>query len=425
MSKTKSSETAESRLAICAGCSLLCDDIAVNAGAFNTKGCAKGQSFFQIEPSVSRCQVDGKATDLDTAIVAATKILRSSKAPLVCGLDQLSMQSQTVAWKIAEQIGASVDTTLGNDGRASMFALQRIGKVTATLGEIASRSDLVVFWFCDPMTTHPRLLQRLGKRKRRIIVVDAAETATAKAADQFVQVDAKRASSVLAAISAGVGGIELQPEQLKRTPLSSDMIDSLAKSLKSANYGSIFFGQPHDHSEFDLSTDLVHSLIRRLNDVTRFVGQKLRNDWNAQSAEDVLAWSSGYPFAINYAKRLPRYSWLEHSTETILQRGECDSILLATGADLQSAFGSLSRTAKSHLESISKITFTPLKGFVGDVSFSVGVTGINEPGDWVRNDGLALPLPVTHNTDQSSNPAGGEIRATIVLKRILAGLSNS
>lgn len=413
--QTGSTSRESSTLGVCAGCSLLCDDISFSAKVPDVKGCQTGADFYEIEAASSSFKVAGENATFGSAVEAASKVLGNSKAPLVCGLDQLTMQAQIAAWKVAERIGAAVDTTLSNHGRASMFALQRTGKVTATLGEIASRSDLVIFWFCDPASTHPRLLQRLGNTKRKIVVFDESATETARAADHFFQVDSAKAASVLAGVIALVGDVSLSSDQLARIPLVLEDLNRIVSEISSAKYGSIFFGQPTRDSQFDLSTDLVHSLIRKLNDVTRFVGQKLRTDSNTQSGEDVLAWSSGFPFAINYAQGGPRFNWLEYSTETLLERGECDSILIASGLDLQTTFAGLSRIAKSHLNSIPKVILSPIEGIEGDVSFVVGVAGVNESGDWVRNDGVALPV--------TSLKENGEVSANEIFEKMLECLT--
>jgi len=39
---------------------------------------------------------------------------------------------------------------------ARVLALQRVGRVSATLGEIKNRADVVVFWGADPMVSQPR-----------------------------------------------------------------------------------------------------------------------------------------------------------------------------------------------------------------------------------------------------------------------------
>ena len=95
---------------------------------------------------------------------------------------------------------------------------------------------------------------------------------------------------------------------------------------------------------------------------------------------------------MNYSSELPRYNWLEYSAETVLTRGECDAILFATGSDLQNMFAGLSRTAKEFLGSIPKIVLSPIPDFETDVVFQVGVPGLNESGEYCRNDDVSLGL---------------------------------
>jgi len=434
MSKIKSS--------ICLGCTLLCDDVGFSPGDKVAKNaCDAGQAFFQLESQTARLGsttsakdhldidakvegensqpnsdlsshwIDGKPVSLDDAIVRSAEILRRSKAPLICGLDQMPTQAQQTAWKIAERIGATIDTTLTNHGRSSMFALQRIGKVTASIGEIANRSDLVLFWFCDPVATHPRLLERLAKNntQRKIVVVDQRETATAKIADQFFQVEPNNAADLLANIRAELSGLGLGAE--------NETSIKLLAMMKNAKYGSVFYGQVTEDSAFELIGDSLSRLIRRLNDETRFVGLKLRADFNGLSAENVIAWSSGFPFAVSYAGKLPRYNWLEHSAETILTRGECDSILFASGTDLQNSFAGLSRTAKDVLGSIPKIVLTPIPDFQSDVVIQVGVPGLTESGEFCRTDDVSFGLSAVAGASETSS--------TMALEKLFNELSGS
>ncbi len=259
---------------VCPGCTLLCDDIQVeqNGSAIvANNACQTGQAFFDITPTDRPThRVANQPADLETAISAAASTLRQSQAPLICGLDQLSTQSQQVAWKIADQIGATIDTTFTLAGRASMFALQRVGKVTASLGEVASRSDLIVFWFCDPETTHLRLMERLShgrskEVKRHIIVVDDRENATAARADDFLNVSRDRAAALLAVLRGSIKGFTLDRNQVvETTGIELHQILTLADRFQAANYGAILFGQSNPESSFDLATDSLSSLIREL-----------------------------------------------------------------------------------------------------------------------------------------------------------------
>jgi formylmethanofuran dehydrogenase subunit B len=214
-------------------------------------------------------------------------------------------------------------------------------------------------------------------------------------------------------LRAKLKGIELDSEIVAQaTGLNTAQLDSLFSELASAKYGSIFYEQTYDDSVFDLATDSLLTLIRQLNDLTRFVGMKLRKDGNSHSA--VLAWSSGYPFAINFARKFPRFNWLEYSAETVLTRGECDAILFATGTDLQVGFSGLSRTAQDHLGSIPKIAMSPIQNFPSDVSFQVGVPGLTEAGEFCRNDDVSMPLASARETASHNTES--------ILEKILTGI---
>lgn len=397
---------------VCPGCTLLCDDVEImypESKAVATKNaCDKGQKFFQTtftaKPTHS---VSGKPVALDAAIMAAAEILNRSKSPMICGLHQLTTEAQQSAWKLADRLGATIDTTFSNDGRASMFALQRVGRVSATIGEIANRSDLLLFWFCDPETTHPRMLERLNmppdRPERRVIVVDETETKTAQLADEFIQTDPDSCPAILATLRAQFAETRMEEARMPdSTGLEPKTIEKLASVFAAAKYGSIFFGQTTPDSAYDLATESLSQLIRQLNLVTRFVGMKLRTDGNAQSAENVLAWSSGYAFAVNHHLKYPRYNWLEYSAETMINRGQCDAILFATTSSFRDTFGGMSQRAIDHLGSIAKIAITPVRDFPCEVAIQVGFPGLNESGEFCRNDDVLLPLMNTPTANQPS-----------------------
>ncbi len=379
----------------CPACTLLCDDVDVSE--LEAVDCPKAQSFFQIEVAKDFVHhVDGKPAGLESSIQAAVELLQHSRAPLVCGLENLTTQSQQVAWKIAERSRATLDTTMTNGGRGSIFSLQRTGKVTATLGEMANRSDVIVCWFCDPVKTHPRLLERLSKpgvSNRRILVIDDSDTSKASRLGEHVYVERENAAAVLAILRALLVGIQIESDRiLETTGLELSQLESLLDVITSAKYGSIIYGQLQGNSAFDLVTDSLTLLIRELNDKTRFVGMKLRTDLNAQSAENVLAWSSGYPFAVNFSRKYPRFNWLEYSAETVLSRGECDAVLLATGVDWQSSVSGLSQAAREQLETIPTVAISPVGNCPADISIQVGIPALSQTGEYCRNDDVSMPL---------------------------------
>ena len=61
---------------------------------------------------------------------------------------------------LAEAVGACVDAASVEGGGAAILALQAVGEVTCTLGEIKNRADLIIVWRADPIESHPRLFSR-------------------------------------------------------------------------------------------------------------------------------------------------------------------------------------------------------------------------------------------------------------------------
>ena len=148
---------------------------------------------------------------------------------------------------------------------------------------------------------------------------------------------------------------------------------------------------------------------------------KLRTDSNAISAENVLAWSSGCAMAVNHAANFPRSNWLEYSAETVLTRGECDTVLLATGVDLKTAFAGLSKVAQQHLASIPRIALSPIENLPVEVAIATGVAGLNVGGEFCRNDDVMMPLAPLATTGKM--PLNG-LGAEIALRAIYEGLSS-
>ena len=69
--------------------------------------------------------------------------------------------------RLADRLGATIDTTASLGHAPSVMAIQQAGESTCTLGEIKNRADLVIFWGSDPVETHPRHLERYSTRATR------------------------------------------------------------------------------------------------------------------------------------------------------------------------------------------------------------------------------------------------------------------
>jgi formylmethanofuran dehydrogenase subunit B len=358
--------------ATCAGCGCACDDIEVTAAGL-IRTCGLGDAWFAARtgdrPPVAT--VDGSTVSVDEAADAAAAILRQARAPLVYGLGQTSCEAQRRAVALAEAIGAVVDPAGGGSAGA---AYQAIGSSTATFGEIRDRAELVVVWRADPVVTNPRLLERLRLERatrgsRTLVVVDAQRTATAAEADAFFELDAADEFAALWALRALV----------TRAPLDRDrapLLDDLATRLLGARHVALLYGD-------DVEALALLALVRDLARERHAVTLGLRRDANGRGAEDVLAWQTGFPAAVSFARGHPRE---DLSASALLERGEVDAALVVASDPLEQL------PALRELPTVVVDARATATSQAARVAFATAADGIEVPGTVHRMDGVPVPL---------------------------------
>lgn len=397
--------------ATCTACGCLCDDIALRTSGGRiveaTNACETGRRWFLADHGGSglpAATVDGRAVAPDEALDRAAEVLGKARAPVILGLTRTSTEAVAAALAIADKIGAVVDPGTPEGDRARLQAVQRVGRVSATLGEVKNRADVVVFWGVDPLVTHPRHWERYsveprgrfvpeGRAGRTVIVADAARTATAERADQFVQLAPERRFETLWALRALLRGVALDPVQVERaTGVDLGVLGTLAERLRSAHYGAWFLdpraGQgPGQTAEIEAAL----ALVRDLNTFTRFVILTLGGPGNAAGAEAVLCWQTGHATSVSLARGSPRSLPGATSAEALLSGGGADAALIV--ADLEVA--GLSDAARAHLGRIPRIVIAPgatAPERTATVALDTAVYGIDAPGTVTRSDGVVLPL---------------------------------
>ena len=190
----------------CTRCGCVCDDLSITVEKGRVvsaaRACGLAERWFldQGKNEPSAATLEARPAKFDDAIKRAAEILTHSRYPLIYGLSRSSTEGQRAAVRLADQIGATIDTTASRCHAPSIMAIQQVGESTCSLGEAKNRCDLVVFWGCDPVNSHPRHGERYsvdpvgmflpqGRKDRFVIVVDRRRTESAKIADWFVQVE--------------------------------------------------------------------------------------------------------------------------------------------------------------------------------------------------------------------------------------------
>ena len=392
--------------ATCGGCGLVCDDITVVVGDRGglerlVHTCPLGDAWFaeRVAPAPPPARVDGREAELEAALDEAAAILGQARAPLVYGLGQATCEAQRAAVALAEAIGAVIDPAGPLLDGASGLAYQALGASTATLGDVRDRAEVVVVWRADPAATHPRLLERLAlpAANRALVVVDERRTATAAQADAFLELPADRDVEALWTLRALVRD---EPTDAAVEP----PLRELAARLRACRNGAILH-RVRGHVE----ALALHALVRDLCRITHVVTVLLRREGNAAGAEDVLAWQTGYPAAVSFARGHPRASPGELSAAAVLERADADAALVIGSDPLEH----LPPPAAERLRAIPVVSVdcrdTETVG-AARVAFTTAAPGVHRAGVVHRLDGVPVPLraPLA-----SSRPGAEDVLAAI------------
>jgi len=399
----------------CTVCGCVCDDlqITVEDGRITkTHGaCHLAEPWFlsQNESQPPFVEIDGQPGVAEEAYRRSAELLTESNYPLIYGLSRSTTAGQRAAVALADRIGATIDTTASTGHAPSIIALQQAGESTSTLGEVKNRADLVIFWGSDPVTTHPRHLERYsleakgrwvpnGRPDRFLVVLDEQETETAKKADLFIQVQPGRNWDAICMLRMLVRDYPVSD--------SNPQLRELAQRMKSCRCGVVFFGSGLTHDRHAHQTiEALLRLVTDLNAYTRFYARRMRRYGDVAGADSVLAWQTGYPFGVNLSRGYPRYNPGEFTGPEMLSRGEVDLCLLVgseTIADFPAA-------ALDHLRRIPIIVLdspgveSPVPTAV---KFRTAVYGVHRPGTAYRMDEVPIPLRVLLPTDY---PSDGEV----------------
>ena len=198
-------------------------------------------------------------------------------------------------------------------------------------GRGGNSADLVVFWGSDPVESHPRHLERYsldapglfcprGRADRFLVVADIKPTATSALADLFLPIEPGRDFESLWVLRALVRGVEPDEGGTLGAPL--DRLRALAERMKTCRVGVVFFGLGLSHNG-RRAVEALLSLVTELNAYARFYVRRMRVSGDVAGADSVLAWQTGYPFMVNFARGYPRYNPGEFSGQEMLAASEC------------------------------------------------------------------------------------------------------
>lgn len=282
----------------------------------------------------------GQAVDLPIAIQKAAVLLRDAKYPLFKGIERLGIKAQQAVVDLCRSVNGVVDTCAFNSGRsAASLSLAREGKIEATMGEVIKRSKAILAIDCDPFKNHSRFTKQLESRPWYWIGTTKPTMLDAK----WICLDQSDLDNLLVGVQAFLENKPLGSPIDAIAFESSCGADSVISVLK--EWGKQFSAIDHitvlhdsnsEEPEFDIQCDLVTAIVRALNEHSHVVSMDLASHFNCIGAKCVLAWSSGFPQAVDFSKGLATSFGLEFSSENIVRRKECDLVFEFTNTNVKS-----------------------------------------------------------------------------------------
>ena len=398
----------------------------------------------------------------EEALHKSAEILAKAKYPVLYGWSNTSSEAQRIGIELAEQIGGVYDNTTSVCHGPSVVGMQEVGIPTSTLGQVRHRADLIIYWGSDPLSSHPRHMQRytyfakgrfeestrkvctnkdsieadqgvnsesfqprvetispnehflpqtLCAKTRKLIVVDVRKTLTAAKADVFLKIEPNKDFELIQALRMLVKDQEVEVDNVAGVPVK--YLSEVAELLVDCNFGVLFFGMGLAQSDGkSRNIEAAIGLVRDLNARTKFSIMPMRGHFNVTGANIVSVWQTGFPFAVDFSLGFPRYNPGESSLVEILSRKESDAVL-AVASD---PVAGLPKLAVEHLVKNPLIVIDPhlnATTLMADIVFPCAVVGIEMEGTAYRMDRVPLPLK------KVVQPPSGILSDEEILRKIL------
>jgi len=395
----------------CPFCPLACDHLGVEVGAgadaaalvLRGGDCDRARravARFGAVPSDATSQVDGHACDLATAVAAAARLLAASRQPLFGGLGT-DVAGARALYPLACSVGAICDADTGEALMRGLRALQDRGQFTATLAEVRTRADLIVFVGGVPTDLAPLIGLRCGigdpqVPARTVIVLGPAagdaETLAAWSGQGGVRVEILPLHGdlfdTLALLCAGVAELTL--------PAAPEALRALALRLRAARYAVLVGTLARLPLHGELLVEAVHRLIDGLNRSTRAAALWIGGGNGAATVNQTFTWLSGLPLRTRAGPAGLEHEPLTFGTARLLADDAVDALLWVSSFDAETQ-APPNRLPMVVLGHPALAAAAGRRSGLPTVFIPVATPGIGSPGHLFRTDGTVLmPLSAVY-----------------------------
>lgn len=393
---------------VCPGCSCLCDDISINIKDNRIESisnvCSLGETKFGSinKNRLESPRINGTEVDYEQAVDKAVEILSDAKKALVFGLGNVSYEAQHIALKIARKLHGVIDSSESICHNWVYRAMKNDSFRYGLLEDIRDYADLIIFWGCDPLNSHPRFLSKYaiyphgrytlrGLENRNVIIVDVAGTKIKSWKLRSILVKPNGDHIVLDTLRKLIKG------EIVRDVDVADIskLRIMADLMKRASHSAIFFG--HGLTATGKARENLRALFELSNETNTRVFP-MKGHFNIMGAVQLLLRETGYPYGVDFADE----KFVPGETTALDVLGEIDAALIA-GSDPLTSFPAGKVEELSNARIITLDPFETPTVDISEVAFPVAITGIESTGIAYRTDGLPLKLEKIVDSDRLSD----------------------
>ena len=381
----------------CPFCSLLCDGYGLSdATSLSLEGsdCPRARAALDLHRDRSpdaTPRIDGTPASLADAIVAAAQRMDRWRQPLFGGLG-VDIHGARALYRLAVRTRAICDAADGAALMHGLRALQDRGQYQTTLGEIASRADLLVCVGTPAVEHYPEFFRRCG--------LGAAGSPCTGLVFLGVPAPARLPAGVHAQALPGSGDLYADVQQLaalvarRRVPGADPALAALAGRLHEARYAVLVWEAGALPAHGALLVEALGRIVATLNGTTRAATFPLGGSDGASSVNQVFAWLSGLPLRSRAGPLGAEHEPQRFGADRLLADGSVDGLLWISSFD---------PTRTPPPVDLPRIVLGPAAMAsrlqeAGGIFVPVATPGLNAGGHLLRTDGtVVVPLPAVRD----------------------------
>ena len=324
--------------------------------------------------------IDGAPASLDDATAAAARLLAQSHQPLIAGLGA-DIDGARAAIALAERVGGVIEHMHSAALLRDLDPMRETGIMLTTPGEARVRADVVLLVGDGLTEAWPALNERLltpparpesADVKRRIIWLAPAIGARIGGFEGDIEIwGAGRGATLavnLAALRAHVKNRPIANRRGPRSGLPLANLDAIATTIKGARFGVAVWTAA---SLGALEIEMLHGLVRDLNDTTRFSTLALPAPDNGAGVLAACGWTTGFPMRTGFGAGVPIHDPWRFDAERLVASGETDCVVWI------SAFGAVPPAWRSAVNVIALCERTAQFAQAPNVRIAVGRPGVD------------------------------------------------